>query len=181
MHPIQGGEGKGVVILLVASCYGNRVRSGCMGHYWVRVQTLPTQCPKMVAIKNKKNKTKKTKYSPLIFLDSLVAEINPLNQRRGSEMILREALRRDSSRDSISGIKPLQPQKSGNPHAITSRSLSLQAAPVTGERGPFAKRSRSTKKREGKTQSLICFTAEGKYLKDLMWLRTFQGALFTAL
>ena len=155
-----------------------------MGHYWVRVQTLPTQCPKMVAIKDKnlkQKKTKKTKYSPLIFLDSLVAEINPLNQRRGSEMILREALRRDSSRDSISGIKPLQPQKSGNPHAITSRSLSLQAAPVTGERGPFAKRSRSTKKREGKTQSLICFTAEGKYLKDLMWLRTFQGALFTAL
>ena len=62
MHPIQGGGGgKGVVILLVASCYGNRARSGCMGHYWVRVQTLPTQCPKMVAIKNKKIKQKKNK------------------------------------------------------------------------------------------------------------------------
>ncbi|RMX53878.1 hypothetical protein pdam_00018631 [Pocillopora damicornis] len=110
---------------------------------------------KSISIKAEKKSIKRNCTS-----DSLVAEINPLNQRRGSEMILREALRRDSSRDSISGIKPLQPQKSGNPHAITSRSLSLQAAPVTGERGPFAKRSRSTKKREGKTQSLICFTAE---------------------
>ena len=96
-------------------------------------------------------------------------------------MILREALRRDSSRDSISGIKPLQSKKSGNLHTMTSRSLSLQAAPVTVERGPFAKRSRSTKKREGKTQSLICFTVEGKYLKDLMWARTVQGAIFTDL
>ncbi|XP_058940060.2 1-phosphatidylinositol 4,5-bisphosphate phosphodiesterase beta-1-like isoform X2 [Pocillopora verrucosa] len=99
---------------------------------------------KSISIKAEKKSIKRNCTS-----DSLVAEINPLNQRRGSEMILREALRRDSSRDSISGIKPLQPQKSGNPHAITSRSLSLQAAPVTGERGPFAKRSRSTKKREG--------------------------------
>lgn len=105
-----------------------------------------------------------------------------LNQRRGSEMILREALRLESSRDdNISGIRPLQPQKSGNQHpAVTSRSLSLQAAPspVSMDKGgPFAKRSRSTKKREGKTQSLICFNIpEGKYLKDLMWDRPVLGA-----
>ena len=99
-----------------------------------------------------------------------------LNQRRGSELILREALRRDSSRDSISGLRPLQPQRTANQHpAVTSRSLSLQVAPSPGameKGGPFAKRSRSTKKREGKTQSLICFNnLEGKYLKDLMWGR----------
>lgn len=104
-----------------------------------------------------------------------------LNQRRGSELILREALRRDSSRDeNIAGIRPLQLQKGGSQHpAVTSRSLSLQAAPspVTMEKGgPFAKRSRSTKKREGKTQSLICFNnPEGKYLKDLMWDRPVLG------
>ena len=107
--------------------------------------------------------------------DSLTAEIMPnLHQRRGSELILREALRRDGSRDSIS--RPLQPQKTANQHpAVASRSLSLQAAPSPGameKGGPFAKRSRSTKKREGKTQSLICFNnPEGKYLKDLMWDR----------
>ncbi|XP_078345046.1 1-phosphatidylinositol 4,5-bisphosphate phosphodiesterase beta-1-like isoform X1 [Oculina patagonica] len=96
--------------------------------------------------------------------DSLTADLPPmnLNQRRGSELILREALRRESSRDeNIAGIRPLQLQKGGSQHpAVTSRSLSLQAAPspVTVEKGgPFAKRSRSTKKREGKTQSLICF------------------------
>ena len=99
-----------------------------------------------------------------------------LNQRRGSELILREALRRDISRDSISGSRPLQPQRTANQHpAVASRSLSLQAAPSSGameKAGPFAKRSRSTKKREGKTQSLICFNIpEGKYLKDLMWDR----------
>lgn len=99
-----------------------------------------------------------------------------LNQRRGSELILREALRRDVSRDSISGSRPLQPQRTANQHpAVASRSLSLQAAPSSGameKAGPFAKRSRSTKKREGKTQSLICFNIpEGKYLKDLMWDR----------
>lgn len=99
-----------------------------------------------------------------------------LNQRRGSELILREALRRDVSRDSISGSRPLQPQRTSNQHpAVASRSLSLQAAPSSGameKAGPFAKRSRSTKKREGKTQSLICFNIpEGKYLKDLMWDR----------
>lgn len=110
---------------------------------------------KSISIKSEKKSIKRNCTS-----DSLVAEINPPNQRRGSEMILREALRRDSSRDSISGIKPLQSKKSGNLHTMTSRSLSLQAAPVTVERGPFAKRSRSTKKREGKTQSLICFTVE---------------------
>ncbi|PFX28836.1 1-phosphatidylinositol 4,5-bisphosphate phosphodiesterase beta-1 [Stylophora pistillata] len=131
---------------------------------------------KSISIKSEKKSIKRNCTS-----DSLVAEINPPNQRRGSEMILREALRRDSSRDSISGIKPLQSKKSGNLHTMTSRSLSLQAAPVTVERGPFAKRSRSTKKREGKTQSLICFTVEGKYLKDLMWARTVQGAIFTDL
>lgn len=110
--------------------------------------------------------------------DSLTAEIMPknLNQRRGSELILREALRRESSRDSISGSRPLQPQRTANQHpAVASRSLSLQAAPSPGameKTGPFAKRSRSTKKREGKTQSLICFNnPEGKYLKDLMWDR----------
>ncbi|XP_020627651.1 trichohyalin-like [Orbicella faveolata] len=86
--------------------------------------------------------------------DSLTAEIMPnLNQRRGSELILREALRRESSRDSISGSRPLQPQRTANQHpAVTSRSLSLQAAPSPGameKGGPFAKRSRSTKKREG--------------------------------
>lgn len=109
---------------------------------------------------------------------SLTAEIMPmnLNQRRGSELILREALRRESSRDSISGSRPLQPQRTANQHpAVASRSLSLQAAPSPGameKTGPFAKRSRSTKKREGKTQSLICFNnPEGKYLKDLMWDR----------
>lgn len=122
-----------------------------------------------------------------LFTDSLTADLPPmnLNQRRGSELILREALRRESSRDeNIAGIRPLQLQKGGSQHpAVTSRSLSLQAAPspVTVEKGgPFAKRSRSTKKREGKTQSLICFNnPEGKYLKDLMWerpvLRAFMG------
>ena len=99
-----------------------------------------------------------------------------LNQRRGSELILREALRRESSRDSISGSKPLQPQRNANQHpVVASRSLSLQAAPSScamEKGGPFAKRSRSTKKREGKTQSLICCNKpEGKYLKDLMWDR----------
>jgi len=109
--------------------------------------------------------------------DSLTAEIMPnLHQRRGSELILREALRRESSRDTISGSRPLQPQKTVNQHpAVASRSLSLQAAPSPGameKGGPFAKRSRSTKKREGKTQSLICFNnLEGKYLKVLMWDR----------
>ena len=93
---------------------------------------------------------------------SLTAEINPLNQRRGSDFIFRENIRRDNSRDSISGMK-------NSTHPITSRSLSLQAPPVM-ERGPFAKRSRSTKKREGKTRSLICFNSTGgKYLEDLMW------------
>ena len=105
-----------------------------------------------------------------------------LNQRRGSELILREALRRDSSRDSISGSRPLQPQRTANQHpAVTSRSLSLQAAPSPGameKGGPFAKRSRSTKKREGKTQSLICFNnPEGKYLMDLMWDRPVLEAI----
>ena len=76
----------------------------------------------------------------------------------------------------MSGSKPLQPQRNSNQHpAVASRSLSLQAAPSSGaieKGGPFAKRSRSTKKREGKTQSLICFNnPEGKYPKDLMWDR----------
>ena len=120
--------------------------------------------------------------------DSLTAEIMPmnLNQRRGSELILREALRRESSRDSISGSRPLQPQRTANQHpAVASRSLSLQAAPSPGameKTGPFAKRSRSTKKREGKTQSLICFNnPEGKYLKDLMWDRPVWSPLWTRL
>lgn len=36
LHPIPWE----VVILLVASCYGNRVSSGLKGH-WARMQTLP--------------------------------------------------------------------------------------------------------------------------------------------
>lgn len=55
-------------------------------------------------------------------------------------------------------------------HTMTARSLSLQATPVT-EKGPLARRARSTKRREGKTHSLICFSSEGKCLEDLMWER----------
>lgn len=120
--------------------------------------------------------------------DSLTAEINHplnLNQRRGSEMILREALRRDSSRDEgLTGLRPLQQPKGVNQHpTVACRSLSLQAAPVTTEKsGPFAKRSRSTKKREGKTQSLICFAIEeGRYLKDHMWDWSVKGAFMDQL
>ena len=40
------------------------------------------------------------------------------------------------------------------------------------EKGPLARRARSTKRREGKAYSLICFSPEGKYLKDLMWIGT---------
>ncbi|CAH3159585.1 unnamed protein product [Porites lobata] len=86
---------------------------------------------------------------------SLAAEIPNLSQRRGSDFMFRESLslRRDSSRDSISGMKtPMS-------HPITSRSLSLQAPPVM-EKNPLARRARSTKRREGKTHSLICFSSE---------------------
>ena len=55
-------------------------------------------------------------------------------------------------------------------HPITARSLSLQAPPVM-EKNPLARRARSTKRREGKTHSLICFSSEGKCLEDLMWER----------
>ena len=85
--------------------------------------------------------------------------------------MFRESIRRESSSDSISGMK-------NSPHPITARSLSLQAPPVM-ERGPFTRRSRSTKKCEGKMHSLICFNAEGKHLEDLMWVgpdfRAFSG------
>ena len=54
---------------------------------------------------------------------------------------------------------------------MTSRSLSLQAPPVI-ERGAFPKRSKSTKKREGKAMSLLCLTPQGKHLEDLMWEET---------
>ena len=75
----------------------------------------------------------------------------------------------ESSRDSISGTK-------NSPHPITAWSLSLQAPPVM-ESGPnFARRSRRTKKREGKTHSLICFNTEGKHLEDLMWVGPDFGA-----
>ena len=100
------------------------------------------------------------------FTASLAAEIPNLSQRRGSDFMFRErlSLRRDSSRDSISGMKtPMS-------HPITARSLSLQAPPVM-EKNPLARRARSTKRREGKTHSLICFSSEGKCLEDLMWER----------
>ena len=92
-----------------------------------------------------------------MFSDSLKAQTLPLNQRRGSDFMFRGSIKQNSI-------------KNPTPHPITSRSLSLQAPPVV-ERGAFAKRSRSTKKREGKTLSLICLTLdeEGKHLEDLMW------------
>ena len=40
------------------------------------------------------------------------------------------------------------------------------------EKGAFPKRSKSTKKREGKAMSLLCLTPEGKHLEDLMWEET---------
>ncbi|XP_068688405.1 1-phosphatidylinositol 4,5-bisphosphate phosphodiesterase beta-1-like isoform X3 [Montipora foliosa] len=67
--------------------------------------------------------------------NSLKAQTFPLNQRRGSDFMFRGSIKQNSI-------------KNPTPHPITSRSLSLQAPPVV-ERGAFAKRSRSTKKREG--------------------------------
>ena len=105
------------------------------------------------------------------FLDSLSAEIN-LTQRRGSDFVIRD-FRRDSCRDNLSAMKPLLQQKTPLGHPPTGRSLSLQAPPV--DQAPtITKRSMSTKKREGKTQSLICYTPEGRYLEALMW----EGADF---
>ncbi|KAK2560363.1 1-phosphatidylinositol 4 [Acropora cervicornis] len=74
--------------------------------------------------------------------------------------------RRDSSSKRQKSLKRNGTNKSfkrdsikNSSHLMTSRSFSLQAPPVT-EKGAFPKRSKSTKKREGKAMSLLCLTPE---------------------